>query len=356
MATDTDFYGKRFDSIQALRAVSIIFVMLTHIPALGIGAFGVDIFFVISGFMMMYTTHVIMHAGEDFSQAEKRTNRGFLIKRIIRIIPLYYVITIFTYVMILVFPNMFVDTDPNPVYLIKSFFFIPYSIGNTAMPIVRVAWSLNYEILFYLLFFVSLRISSKYRGLICSGILVVLGIIGALFNFKYDFLEFWTGELIIEFAFGIGAYYLCKSLYSRMKAVKERKSAPVIAALLLVFAAFLLFVMIKLGGRVDSFTFARLMGWGIPAFLVFMSVFFAGVLIPVPSFLKRIGDMSFSVYLLHYYPVVLMARVSEGFDNVFMRIGCVIAGIIAAFLISEAGYFLFEKKLHNILYKFLKKS
>ena len=111
--------------------------------------------------------------------------------------------------------------------------------------------------------------------------------------------------------------------------------------------------MIKLGDKVDSFTFARLIGWGIPAFLVFISVFFAGVLIPVPSFLKRIGDMSFSVYLLHYYPVVLMARASEGFDNVFMRIGCVIAGIIAAFLISEAGYYVFEKKLAGFFRRFV---
>lgn len=353
MATDTGFFGKRFDSIQALRAVSIIFVMLTHVPALGIGAFGVDIFFVISGFMMMYTTHVNLHAGEDFSEAAKRTNRRFLLKRIIRIIPLYYAITIFTYVMILVFPNMFVDTDPNPVYLLKSFLFIPYNIGNTAMPIVRVAWSLNYEILFYLLFFVSLKISSKYRGLICSGILIVLGVIGAIVNFKFDFLEFWTGELIIEFAFGMGAYYLCKSLYAKMKQVKESKSAPAVAALLILLSAFLLFVMIKFGDKVDSFTFARLIGWGIPAFFIFISVFFAGVLIPVPSFLKRIGDMSFSVYLLHYYPVVLMARASENFDSLFMRIGCVVAGIIAAFLISEAGYFIFEKKLAGSIRKFM---
>ncbi len=345
------FYGRKFDSIQALRAVSIIFVMLTHIPALGIGAFGVDIFFVISGFMMMYTTHANLREGEDRDMAVKRIRRGFLFKRIVRIIPLYYAVTIFTFIMILIFPTMFVDTDPNPVYLIKSFLFIPYSIGNAAMPIVRVAWSLNYEILFYLIFYVSLMISHKFRGVICSGILVALGAVGGIVDFKYDFLEFWTGELIIEFAFGIAAYYLCRALFDRAKTLNGKKSAYPSAAAFLILSAALLYVMIRLSGKVDSYRFMRLAGWGIPAFLIFVFVFFAGILIPVPGFLKRIGDMSFSVYLLHYYPVVLMARSSETFDNVFMRIGCVIAGIIAAFLISEAGYFLFEKKLGELFRK-----
>ena len=345
------FYGRKFDSIQALRAVSIIFVMLTHIPALGIGAFGVDIFFVISGFMMMYTTHAALREGEDHDMAVKRIRRGFLFKRIVRIIPLYYAVTIFTFIMILLFPNMFMDTDPNPVYLIKSFLFIPYRIGNTAMPIVRVAWSLNYEVLFYLIFYVSLMISHRFRGVICSAALAVMGAVGGFVDFKYDFLEFWTGELIIEFAFGIAAYYLCRALYDRVRSLEGKKAAYPFAAALLILSAALIYVMIVAGGIVDSYRFLRLAGWGIPAFIIFVFVFLAGVLISVPHFLKRIGDMSFSVYLLHYYPVVLMARSSEKFDNVYMRIGCVIAGIIAAFLISEAGYFLFEKKLGELLRK-----
>ena len=79
---DTTFYTKRFDSIQAMRGLAAFSVILQHIAFIENGAFGVDIFFCISGFIMMYVT-------------ETRTDY-FMAKRLVRIVPLYYFITLVT--------------------------------------------------------------------------------------------------------------------------------------------------------------------------------------------------------------------------------------------------------------------
>ena len=52
-----DFHQMHFDSIQALRGITALFIVLEHVRFLNCGAFGVDIFFCISGFMIMFSTH-----------------------------------------------------------------------------------------------------------------------------------------------------------------------------------------------------------------------------------------------------------------------------------------------------------
>ena len=56
IAINKRFQDLHFDSIQALRGLAALFVVFQHIRFLNFGAFGVDIFFCISGFMIMFTT------------------------------------------------------------------------------------------------------------------------------------------------------------------------------------------------------------------------------------------------------------------------------------------------------------
>ena len=74
-----DGLQNKIDSIQILRFLAAFSVMMVHLPLFGFGAWGVDIFFVISGFIMMYVT--------------ESNERNFLVKRIIRIVPLYWMLT-----------------------------------------------------------------------------------------------------------------------------------------------------------------------------------------------------------------------------------------------------------------------
>ena len=70
------FHSIRFQNIQALRAVLAIFVVLEHVRFAACGAFGVDGFFAISGFMILFST--------------ANSTEHFFKKRLIRILPLYY--------------------------------------------------------------------------------------------------------------------------------------------------------------------------------------------------------------------------------------------------------------------------
>lgn len=106
-----NFHENHFKNIQALRGIAALFVLLEHVRFLNCGAFGVDIFFCISGFMIMFSTH------ED--------QKGFLPRRLIRILPLYYLMTLGTYALLIIFPSMFEQTRANPVFLVKSLLFIP---------------------------------------------------------------------------------------------------------------------------------------------------------------------------------------------------------------------------------------
>lgn len=214
IAINKRFQDLHFDSIQALRGLAALFVVFQHVRFLNFGAFGVDIFFCISGFMIMFTT--------------EKSTKYFFRKRLIRILPLYYLMTFGTYAMLLLFPSMFQQTRHNLSYLVKSLLFIPFDIGGGIIqPLVRIGWTINCEMLFYLLFFIAFHISMKYRGLICSAFLVVLvgavqicaplisswqSPIGRMFS---PVLMFYGDPVMLEFIFGILAYYLLRFLYNR---------------------------------------------------------------------------------------------------------------------------------------------
>lgn len=141
--------SQRIDSIQLLRAVAAIAVVTQHvpIPIFGDGLWGVDLFFVISGFIMCHAT--------------ARSGRNFFLKRIIRIVPLYWLGTLFIYALALTLPQLLNTTTANPVDLLKSLLFIPFIKGGIPVPIVFQGWTLNYEMFFYGLFWISLLVSRR---------------------------------------------------------------------------------------------------------------------------------------------------------------------------------------------------
>ena len=110
IAINKRFQDLHFDSIQALRGLAALFVVFQHVRFLNFGAFGVDIFFCISGFMIMFTT--------------EKSTKYFLRKRLIRILPLYYLMTLVTYLSLLLFPSMFQQTRHNLSHLVCLFLLI----------------------------------------------------------------------------------------------------------------------------------------------------------------------------------------------------------------------------------------
>ena len=322
------FYRRKYDSIQALRGIAALSVVLHHISFIENGSFGVDIFFCISGFIMMYVTHI--------------STEHFILKRIIRIVPLYWSITILTYIAMLIFPHFFQNSTSDITILIRSLLFIPCHNGDAIQPIVRVGWTLNYEIFFYVVLWIALMINKKYRMLIASGILVLFAVAGMIFNFQATIPVFYTNTIIIEFIFGMLAYEILK----RLDYEEETRGAGwliIISVLCYVF----MFAVKYLDILNDM---NRVVVYGIPAFVLFISAFTALYDKKIPKIFVFFGDISYSVYLVHYFIARIYDRIliTYGYENVLLRLAAILV-FVCAIGVGSASYYLFEIKLNKAL-------
>lgn len=324
------FFTRRFNNVQALRGIASIFIILEHIRFLNCGAFGVDIFFCISGFMIMFST-------------EKSTDY-FLSKRFLRIVPLYYLMTIATYLILLLAPSLFAYTTSNPIFLLKSLFFIPFEISDGIIqPLLRIGWTVNCEIFFYILFFVSLKISRKFRGLICSLFLLLTVLLGQLFSDSVIFLRFYGDYVMLEFIYGIIAFYIIKAIYDKNY---ESKLPKIISILCLILAASTFAILVLTKNRTNILGYRRMLVWGLPALLIVMCVIIAEIHIILPKPFIYLGNMSFSIYLLHYYPVQFLDRKVFHFDsfNLYTCLGSIIC-VMVSLLLAWGCYEIIEKRM-----------
>lgn len=141
---------RKIQSIQALRVFAMFSVVLCHMSFIRSGAFGVEIFFVISGFLMMYSTENGLHK--------------YWTKKIIRIVPFYWIMTVFTAIAVYAMPGLFNSYEVSWSYLLKSLFFIPYVHSGIYQPVLGLGYTLNYEMFFYVLFYLSAKIAEKVGG------------------------------------------------------------------------------------------------------------------------------------------------------------------------------------------------
>jgi peptidoglycan/LPS O-acetylase OafA/YrhL len=167
-----------------------------------LGEVGVLVFFVISGFIMVYTT---MGEGRDRSAA------AFLRNRYTRIAPFYYLTTLLIVGFRLATEGMSTKAFvwPRPWEWLASFLFIPYRNEEGAFqPIYKLGWTLNYEMAFYLLFATGLLLARRQAGEIV--ILLLLAIVGAgaflpqpMENGLALSLYFLTRPILLYFALGM---------------------------------------------------------------------------------------------------------------------------------------------------------
>ena len=185
-------------NIQVLRAVAALLVVYVHLwPLAGrlgapaFGSAGVDIFFVISGFIMVYTT-----ARSDVGPL------GFAADRICRIVPIYWLITLAAFALAAAAPRLFNSTVADPVQLAKSLLFIPFvKRSGLIQPVLFVGWTLNYEMFFYALF--ALGLAVRARILLATVALAALAVAGLIWRPDNVFLRFYTDSRILEFALGM---------------------------------------------------------------------------------------------------------------------------------------------------------
>lgn len=200
----------RYDGIQMLRFVAAFMVVATHatfylgsridpaVPLWQAGAQGVNLFFVISGFVMMLTARPLVGRPDAF--------RRFMLSRIIRIVPLYWLLNLVKIVQMFAVPGLAFAT-PTVASVVLSLLFIPTRNASGAMEtFYGVGWTLNFEMAFYLIFGLALLWRLPILPAVATVLLMAAGLswvrTDAWPAFTYLFhpivLNFLWGVLIAE--------------------------------------------------------------------------------------------------------------------------------------------------------------
>lgn len=277
-------------SVQALRAFAALSVLAFHIgqwmPApKAIGSAGVDLFFVISGFVLWLAV-----SRRDPSPLT------FLRDRAIRILPLYWLATAVVIGLVLIDPANLPTIKLTWSHLAASFSLIPHNDPNgDPFPVLPVGWSLTYEAVFYALVAVSLTMPKARR---LSGLTIGLILVWLLGYVVYPLGPLFANPLMLEFLAGvlIGQLYLGRRLPS--------------AAISLVLGLVGISMFVLQAGAVRDPGYWRALAWGGPSALIVLGAvgLEAGRRWRDLPWLSRLGDASYSLYLWHWPIVWLVGR------------------------------------------------
>jgi exopolysaccharide production protein ExoZ len=323
---------RQFLSIQYLRALAALGVVIFHAsPAdnlFMVGNAGVDIFFVISGFIMWSITE------------ERPTSpAAFIRDRLIRIAPLYWLLTTLLVVGVLVAPKLFPNLKIDLPFVVGSYLFVPMRPpGSTGAdpiwPVLVQGWTLNYEMFFYVLFSACLFLRPSLRLAALSLILLGCVISGLFYGGSNALVLSFTDPIFLEFLAGI------------LLAVCLRRGLLPSRAWGYGFVA--LGVILLLGCAMGSVTQPRLLAWGLPAVLLVGGALILETTgrIPQLPWLRMIGDSSYSLYLTHGLAISVLGKIMTR-SWLFSFVG-----VIAAIGVGICFWYLMERRATG----FLKKS
>lgn len=321
---------KTLSSIQTLRGIACILVVLCHTSLISSGHYGVDIFFVISGFVIMYST--------------EKALIFFWQKRLKRIIPLYWFMTIITAICVYMAPHLFNLYEVSTTYLLKSLLFIPYEHSGIQQPVLGLAWTLNYEILFYVIFWIAIKINVKRRGIISIIFCCFLCIIGLIFNDLPMPLSYWTNSIILEFCFGIIAYEVYTKLIVKSSNKNNISSENKYTCIILIGVGCVGGIIMD---RILKLKLPRYFA-GMVAAIILLIFLYEEMNISWNCFIVYVGNISYTIYLLHIYPLRLVERVGKRFtDNeIIIASMAVFFSIICSIIFHKITVYLHKRVIN----------
>jgi peptidoglycan/LPS O-acetylase OafA/YrhL len=285
-------HATRIGSVQALRAFAALSVAILHVlheasPLDPTGLIerwhnalpweaGVDLFFVISGFVMV-------HASVDLF-GRRGSPATFMARRLIRIVPIYWTATTLFLIVALATPDSVTHDDLSFGHVVMSYVFLPSRRADGSIqPIYSLGWTLNYEMFFYVVFAACIALPRR-RAL--AGVALFLGAAMALHRLvppQATALVFWTDGRMLEFLLGIAVAVIAGKGAAFPTAI--RVALALIALALLVVAH----RCSVASGPVIT---------GVPVCLL-LSAAVLGRPVRVPGALLLLGDASYSLYLVH---------------------------------------------------------
>jgi len=336
-------------NIHLLRFTSALGVMIAHLIMWGNRKYyldlpswdsyaayltiGVDIFFLISGFVMIYTSGQNTTSFKDF----KKRSIDFLYKRIVRIYPVWWLFLILLLPIYFFKPELISSDPDNSLSFIKSFFLIPHE----GKPLLAVGWTLEFEMLFYLLFGGSIFLS-RYKQCIALSLLMILAVIAGLkFDLPNPFWELMTSSILLYFPMGMAFGLIYSNInYSLFKLL--------LVAFAIIFSAF--HTLEYSVGDIDRFIHFSPMAISVFCFFVFLE---KGNMIISKKFYKWGGDISYALYLIHLIIIAIIGKISI-LLGLFPILGTPLI-LVIMFVSSIVGativYYMFERPVLRRLRK-----
>lgn len=356
----------RLDSIQVLRGVAAMLVVLFHfrhyinnvypLKDLGdrlflFGEAGVDIFFVISGFIIVYASR----------NKETNTFSEFAIKRFFRLYPLYFVV-------LTIYLLAYHEESFSGSNIIKSYLLIPIDYNGKApwfgLSTIYSSWTLTYESYFYVVFSLAIFISHKYRALVCSVLILMLMFLvqnqthgsytlealsgkNSFHGMAYNFL-FVSSPLIIDFMLGMLVAYLYVFYVDKCKGGVHFTFLSMLA-----LTISLIFMLSQATGLVGPLYW----GWCSAGIVISILIISKELNIFYPRFLVYLGEMSYSIYINHvvvkkvafaYIGPLGLFRKDDGFIVLFSL-------VIATLCVSYGTYNYIEKPTIKLGHKLVEK-
>lgn len=330
----------QIQSLRAAAAISVVLVHFNHVWLILNGmpnapiplyplASGVDLFFVISGFIMV-------HSSENLF-GKPGAWWTFLSRRLTRIIPLYWIATA-----LMAVPTFRYEIDWSR--LLWSLVFVPATDPNgTIAPLLGVGWTLNVEMLFYVLFALAVSLPRRFAVLTVCAAVASMAALGHVFQPTNDQLRFWYDPIILEFSFGAALAIL----YRRGIVL------PTTARAILIVCGFAA-VWLSAPSMIPSGY--RFLLWGIPA----ASICAGAVLGPrnetlgsLTTAANILGDSSYAIYLIH--PLATTAVVvTWGYFHLpidielpLVFVGTIVISIFAHYLIEKKATLAIRRRLEN---------
>jgi exopolysaccharide production protein ExoZ len=341
-------------NVQALRAIAALLVVVVHAYAVEstylpgrpwttpfhiLGTYGVDLFFVISGLVMLVSTASWF--------GDRAAPRRFLARRATRIYPPYWIVTAIILVVYLIAPAATGAHRSAAPEVIASFLALP----QPGEPLLVVGWTLTYELVFYAVFALALRFERRRLPIVVGAWLLAAVLVGALGPHENPWVRVLGSWFNLEFVFGmaIGTLVLRETLVA--------PRALLAAALALIVAVC---IVTAYSGR-EYFEIAWWRPWavGLPmALLVYAALGLESRGLVAPAWLRAQGDASYALYLWHV-PVIGaigLALHAIHLHGTLARIAIVIGGYALAIAVSFAAYRYVERPLLRLARRYFERA
>jgi len=262
-----------------------------------------------------------------------------MLHRVRRIVPLYWIVTVIMAACAYVKPQFFYGVTVGPWEMLTSLLFIPHANAmGDVWPIVLQGWTLNIEMLFYLIFALTVCARPLLRLGMPTALLIALPLVGAIFHPASAVAILWTSPLLIELLMGLWVGYAYTSAWLRYHGV----------GLALIVASVVSFAQSQ--GAGEPATNTRFLVYGIPAMALVTGFLMVETAKPIPTIrsLLFLGDASYSIYLWHGVATVILGalllrlHVQEG----LLAGAILVAGALATSLV---GYVLVERPITRAL-------